>query len=860
MNVNTPVTVCSGDRRIYYFRVYRKDHFMKERSITYSKSKVRTIILGIILCSFYATGAFQTLVLPNYRFAMIPDVFIAFFKAKTSIILFPVLIILLGVGLGSYMAKTFEAEQREDLLGRGFRHVRGDQTYGNAKFLRPDEYVDAAQIRKLEDCKGIIVGQLKDNAEECVDFNPYEGRINGHMLAIGRSGGGKTFTFVLSYVFQTVKRRHSLIITDPKGDLYMQCAGYLRDNGYVVRTLNLKNPDKSDGWDLLAALAGPRLEENVAIFSHTLAVNMSDSEGGIYVEAGEALINALILKTMLDPTLKPEERKITTAYNMLLNPDGLAFLDTVFADENITEAEKPAQMSYLAFKNSSQNLLGNIITHVTVGLKLFQRKDICEMFTTPGIDMVLPGKQPCAYFVQFPDVHTTYKFLTALFFSMMFTYLTDYADLVEDDATGKKLGKLLTPVDFLLDEFPSIGTLPDWDSKMAVMRSRKINIVMIIQDFPQLVKRYSESWKTIVNNCGCILTLGINEPDDTASWISSRCGTATVEVSSSSTRSIGGSRNDPLIQQVSEGLGKRPLLNVDEVCTIDRDGSLLIITDHGAVYVHKFPYINFADSKKLYDTLPKDVISISDKANREIFEAAEREYLNQYWSEHEMHPNINYKDLSTAMYTERPEGPFAIAWDVVSGDIKTGVRFIKKKVLKSKKPSESSGKNDDYVFVSAEKGAFQEFYENYKKMHEVESSGGSVVTLGDSSFEDYDDFESMGNPEDINIGGFDDFDLDDEDKNADLKDFDQNKVDDVFQLSPSRPNISPSAKPKTETSYTASVGSASTPTGSSVPSSQDKEQIKRDNKVKQKKNKNRPDINFMNITVDDGVLPDVAKR
>ena len=827
---------------------------MEEREIVYSRSKVRFIFFVLLLVSYGVTSAVVSFVNPNYKFCELPGMLLAFFQTRETLLIFPVIFLIVGLAIGNYLNKEWNEEQREDLLGRGFRHAKGDQTYGAAHFLRPDEYVDAAQIRRLEDCKGIIVGQLKDNGEECVDFNPYEGRINSHMLAIGRSGGGKTFTFVLSFVFQAVKRRHSIIVTDPKGDLYMQCAGYLRDNGYVVRTLNLKDPSKSDGWDLLAALEGPRLEENAGIFSHTLAVNMSKEEGGIYVDAGESLINALILKTLLDPNNGPEDRKITTAYNMLLNPDGIAYLDTIFAEDVITEAEKPAQTSYLAFKNSSPNLLGNIITHVTVGLKLFQRKDICEMFTTPGIDMTLPGKQPCAYFIQFPDVHTTYSFLTALFFSMLFTYLVDYADLVEDRESGKKLGKLLTPVDFLLDEFPSIGTLPDWDSKMAVMRSRKINIVMIIQDYPQLVKRYESSWKTIVNNCGCILTLGINEPDDTASWISQRCGTATVEVQSSNTHSVAGVRKDQLIQNMSEGLGKRALLNVDEVCTVDRDGSIVIITDHGAVYVHKFPYILFPDSEKLYDTLPSDVVSISDRAGRKLFEAAETAYLEEYWSTHDMHPDLNISDLSDAKYVEPPAGPYKIAFVVLRDDIRRLVRAIKKMIRKRRvEKYVSSARTPDlpYVFESAQKGAFRDFYNRFKAEHENEFSTevSSAKSALEITFEDSDDIEPDFSPDVSSSGPEDDIDLR------------TDSIDEWLRKEKQQTGFYSSSitQPKPQTGASRSNKSTASPT--SKPGKPDKAKQRSEKEINKKRNNGKPEFNFNNININGGgTLPEAFKR
>ena len=134
---------------------------------------------------------------------------------------------------------TWEESQREDLLQRGFLHSKGGSPYGDAHFEQPWEFLDAAQIRPVEDCKGKILGQLDEEGRQCIDFNPYEGRINSHMIAIGRSGGGKTFTFVKTFMMQAMKEKHSLFIADPKGwcEPYHQCTGLFQyRHGKHIRT------------------------------------------------------------------------------------------------------------------------------------------------------------------------------------------------------------------------------------------------------------------------------------------------------------------------------------------------------------------------------------------------------------------------------------------------------------------------------------------------------------------------------------------------------------------------------------------------------------------------------------------------
>ena len=155
-----------------------------------------------------------------------------------------------------------------------------------------------------------------------MDFNPYEGRINSHMIAIGRSGGGKTFTFVKNFMFQAQKEKHSLFVADPKGDLFREMSGYFRDNGYVVRKLDLKTLEKSDGWHCLGSLRGPNMITNTQIFSSTVMANISEKDD-VYSRAGGSLLSALILRVLQGEDYVPERKNIKTVHELLQNPGGV---------------------------------------------------------------------------------------------------------------------------------------------------------------------------------------------------------------------------------------------------------------------------------------------------------------------------------------------------------------------------------------------------------------------------------------------------------------------------------------------------------------------------------------------------------
>lgn len=684
---------------------------------------------GILLASGYLTGLVEVLLFHLHEGFGLKAVLKAFSSSRLSLLLFPIMtLILMGIAL-SAISRTWEESQREDRLARGFLHSKRGSPYGDAHFAQPWEFLDAAQIRPAEECKGKILGQLDEEGRQCVDFNPYEGRINSHMVAIGRSGGGKTFTFVKTFMMQAMKEKHSLFIADPKGDLFRETSSYFRDNGYVVRKLDLKNLEKSDGWHCLGSLHGANLITNVQVFSSTVMANISERDD-VYSRAGGSLLSALILRVLQGQEYPPERKTIKTVHELLQNPGGIEFLDTLLSRDHVTSSEEACTRFYMDFKRASGNLAGNIITHLATGIQLLNNPLLSDILSTDDIDLTMAGKVPCIYYINFPDTDVTFRFIISLFFSMAFINLVDYADIHTPD------GKLPVPVDFLLDEFPALGVIPDWDRKIATVRSRQINCVMIIQDIPQLKKRYLESWMTILNNCGCLLTLGINESQETAPYISQRIGETSIEVVSKS-ESVVAEIAKSFMSKQSTGVGKRAFLSAAEICELSRDGSIILFADHQPIYANKFPFILHPDAEKMRDTLPSDVVDFSDRAGRKTLREAEEVYRRQFWETHQMHPDMKYKDISDVMFSDAPKDPAAMILSMLHDDWKKIRRLGKTKVLRKTAPPARNLGNDPAKTKefqkqndSADPEAFRVFYEKYQKKtsgHPSEYSDLSIM-------------------------------------------------------------------------------------------------------------------------------------
>lgn len=598
------------------------------------------ILLGItVVLSLYVAGLLQTLI-SGYGFSSNPIIILQCMIANG----FPtgtffLFLFVLGFTMVYALFHQLKSTEGMDKMGRLFKLSVKRKGYGDTHFEEPGEYEKAALVQSADDAVGTILGQLDDSGKKIINFRmDKENRLNQHMAVVGASGSGKTYTFSKPYCFQTVKRRESIILTDPDGGLYRDMAGYFKDNGYVVRRLDLNNLNKSDGWHCVKAIKGDEL--NAQLFAQTCISNAIDKPESIYGTGPMSLLKALILKVALSDHFEPKDKNIESVYQLIQHPDGEVFLDTMFDPASLTPKERPCLKPYLAFKQGSPNLRGNLITNLAVMLQLLQNELVCKVLSQDDIDLELPAKQPCAYFCIFPDSHDTFKFIVSLFFSMLFVTLVSYAD-------NQPNGRCPIPINFLLDEFASIGTLPDFDRKMATIRKRGLNVAMIFQDMTQLQNNYKDSWVTLLSNCSTFLSLGIND-QYTADWTTKRIGETTIEVQTQQHKAM--ESIFTIFRSHSSGEGKRALLSYDELFKLSENDSIILFQWHNPIWARKYPFVLHPESKKLRTILPTDIPDITNVSERQRIRDEENAYIEAYLAKHPLNKvDRSYTDASASL-------------------------------------------------------------------------------------------------------------------------------------------------------------------------------------------------------------------
>lgn len=476
------------------------------------------------------------------------------------------LIVWRGSGKEAYDERNFE--------------VSSKGTYGTAGFMDEEERAQVLQSEKsFEKVDGVIFG--RNLQDEKIISLPVESRLNRNFAVCGSQGSMKSRAFARVMALQCIRRGESVYLTDPKSELYEDLSFYFRESGYTVKQLNLIQLEHSDAWNCLGEIDDGSL---IDVFCDVVIRNTTDKFDHFYDNTEMDLLKALCLYVFHE--YPPEKRTFPEAYKLLINKS-VDMLDAIF---DRLPTHHPARGPYQLFAKA-EKVKGNAVLGLGTRLQIMQNKLVQQITSHDEIDLSLPGREKCAYFCITSDQDSTFDMLATLFTSFLSIKLVRYADRTKER-------RLPVPVQFILDEFPNLGVVPDFKKKLATARSREIGMSILFQNIPQLQNRYPDNqWEEILGGCDFSIFLGCNDMT-TASYYSDRTGEITVSVSSIR-KSYYTIRATDYVPEYTEStsLGKRMLLLPDEILRFPLDQGLLIIRGQKVCRFRKMDYLEHPDSQ-----------------------------------------------------------------------------------------------------------------------------------------------------------------------------------------------------------------------------------------------------------------------
>lgn len=487
--------------------------------------------------------------------------------------------ILLGTAVVLYV-KFHDKFDGNEYDPRGFKKSKTG-TYGTATWMSEKELKEIMEVTTPARAEGVILGEY-DGKTVCM---PKDTRLNRHIAIFGASGTMKSRAVIRNALFQALKRGESVVITDPKAELYNDTSEMYRNAGYEVKVFNLVNPEHGDSWNCMSDLHGNTLMAQM--LTNIIIGNTSNGKGDHFWDNGEGNpLKALILLVDLDPSRSPETKHLPAVYQMLTRNTERQ-LTALFEKLPL---DHPARAPYNLFAQSSDTVRSGIIQGLGTRLQVLQNREVQGITSRSDIDLATPGNRKCAYYIILSDQDTTMAFLSSLFFSLMFIKLTRYAD-------ARPGGHCDIPVNLILDEFNNIGRIggaadgSDFARSLSVIRSRDIRVMMAVQSLGQLQNRYSNNlWAEIIGNCDIQLMLGCTD-DVTAEYFSGRSGEMSIEVSSTMTtrQTIALAQVIPQYRQ-TQGQGRRKLLTTDEVLRLPNTELLCIVRGCNILKLNKLDY------------------------------------------------------------------------------------------------------------------------------------------------------------------------------------------------------------------------------------------------------------------------------
>ena len=487
-----------------------------------------------------------------------------------------------------------------------------NDTYGTSALGTTEEFENVAQIGKIEDCKGIILGQDKESNDVITlptaeDMN-YKIKKNNwtwddinnntrnrNILVIGTPGTMKTRSVIQTSILQAVRRGESIFMTDPKGEGYEKNKSMLESHGYTVRAFNLKDFDNGDSWNMLTSL-DDKDDGNAKVFAETVVMNAGGGNGedSYWNDNAMNFLKACLLLHNTD--------SFGTLYDFVTGTN-LPDFETAFAN---SPDRVSALRAFKAFNQCSEQVKGQIINGLGIMIDVFQQDNVRNITDSDEIDLTLPAREKCAYFVITSDQHSTYNFLAMLFWVMSFINLIEYIDKHKDENGDPTT----LPINMLFDEFSNIGIIPDFTKKISTVRSRNVYLTLIIQNLAQLQNRYPNgAWEEIASCCDTTIFLGANDLT-TAEYISERTGIMTTSVKTENNmyeRDRIALDRDATSREVTSD-GQRMVMTTDEVLRMKNTDSLLLIRGMNPLLCRKYDYTKHPMSKELKKIRIEDYI------------------------------------------------------------------------------------------------------------------------------------------------------------------------------------------------------------------------------------------------------------
>ena len=475
-------------------------------------------VLLLYLCAI-AVLNFASLADTGTFYGLLPfKAFTSRYIGATFLLFFAVLI-----GIFSTVSSLIFKKEKEFGFGLSFKKKSSD---GYSKWAKDKDIKEQADVEKVDPFSDNIsaagIPLINNGKEMWVDNGEY------HNLVIGSTGSGKTQTIVKPMVNLIAKKGESMVITDPKGEIYKYSASYLKERGYKIIVLNFREPQRGNSWNPLTLpykyFTAGNPDKAIELLND-VALNIlydpsNKSESDFWEKSAADYFSGLALGLFQDA--KEEEVNLNSINVMSTVGEERYAMSNYIKEYFGMKGEKSnAYMFASSTINAPSDTKGGLLATFRQKIRNFSTGEaLSEMLSYSDFNMKDIGNGKTAVFMIIHDEKKTYHSLMTIFIKQCYETLIDVAQ--------ENGGKLPIRTNFILDEFANMPPLKDVDAMVSAARSRDIRFTFIIQNFAQLNDVYGDNVAEIIKgNCGNIVYL-ISTEMKALEEISKMCGEVKV--------------------------------------------------------------------------------------------------------------------------------------------------------------------------------------------------------------------------------------------------------------------------------------------------------------------------------------------
>lgn len=364
-------------------------------------------------------------------------------------------------------------------------------------------YIEAKKFKNVQhqtNQGGVPLAYDRENKRIAVDSE------DTHTLVFGATGSMKSRAVVKPSVKILGVAGESMIISDPKAEIYTRMAGELKARGYDVLVINLREPAVGNAWNPLYIPYKlykegdiDRATEFVNDISANLMLSDVSEKDPFWDNSAADMMFGLVLllfkycKDHQAPDSAVNIGNLLRLKRLIYNRERKPRTNSLW--RHYASQDELIEASLSGSVNAPNDTRDSILSVFDQKMRIFSiQPTLVEMLSNNDIEIADIGRKKTAVFIIMPDEKTTFHKLVSLFIKQSYEYIIYEAMMHENYKVSNR-------INYLLDEFSSLPAINDFPAMISAARSRDIRFTLVVQSRHQLIKRYKEEAETIISNC-----------------------------------------------------------------------------------------------------------------------------------------------------------------------------------------------------------------------------------------------------------------------------------------------------------------------------------------------------------------------